>query len=209
MTKDYSSYVGKKFGAWLVLADEGVRQRKRVLLKCRCACGEVRQVSLESLNARTSKSCGCKVITHGLSYTAERGVYNLMVQRCHVKKSRQYSDYGGRGLRVCKRWLLPNGAGLKNFYADMGPRPAGYTLERRNNNKGYSPANCEWATRVKQQSNRRNSRPLFTFKGKTTSASQWAKRYGFAPSTVINRLDRGWTIKEALTTPVGAKIRTR
>jgi hypothetical protein len=85
-------------------------------------------------------------ITHGMTDTPEWTAWNSMVQRCTCKTHAAWGDYGGRGITVCKRWLK-----FENFFKDMGPRPAGTTLDRKNNARGYSPANCRWATWEEQQ----------------------------------------------------------
>jgi hypothetical protein len=76
-----------------------------------------------------------------------------MVQRCRDKKHHAYDTYGGRGIRVCKRWLMPNGVGLLNFLRDMGPRPIGMTLDRIDPQGHYEPTNCRWANAKVQREN--------------------------------------------------------
>ena len=104
-----------------------------------------------------------------------------MKSRCSNQKRRQYKDYGGRGITVCKRWLK-----FENFYADMGERPPGLTLERVNNEKGYSPKNCRWATRAEQNANRRTRRDALTFYGRTVEswAAQWNMPIAKAKSNI-------------------------
>lgn len=125
----------------------------------------------------------------------ERRAWHQARQRCNCKTHKQYADYGGRGITVCKRWNV-----YENFIADMEPRPPGYTLERRNNSKGYSPSNCYWATQAEQQRNRRDTIKL-TFKGETLCVAEWARRLGLSPVAVHQRLKLGWTIRQAVTLP--------
>lgn len=125
---------------------------------CSCECGNKTIVVSSELRRGSTKSCGClrkelskiKSTTHGLSYTPEYVSWCRMRSRCLDKSHSKYKDYGGRGITVCERWL-----DMKNFYLDMGKRPDGLTLERINNDKGYSPDNCEWATMRTQCHNRR------------------------------------------------------
>lgn len=89
--------------------------------------------------------------THCLSRTPVYEVWKAMKQRCHNPKNKDYRHYGGRGIVVCQRWR----ESFPAFLADMGPRPTGYTLERRENSKGYEPGNCYWATWKEQVKNKR------------------------------------------------------
>lgn len=112
--------------------------------------------------------------------------HNHMKRRCYIPTEPQYSDYGGRGIKVCERWLEPNGKGLRNFVADMGERSDGMTLDRIDNDGDYTPENCRWADRTTQSNNRRINR-LITFQGKTLSLSQWAKELDLKRSTLAQR----------------------
>jgi hypothetical protein len=113
-----------------------------------------------------SKSCGClsrevtskrlrlrpiHEKTHGLTYSPEYVSWDSMIQRCTNPKNRAWRYYGARGIRVCNRWLRSFAA----FYADMGRRPVGRSLDRRKNDGNYSPSNCRWATKATQMSNKR------------------------------------------------------
>ena len=112
--------------------------------------------------------------------------------RCYKANSARYADYGGRGIAVAPEWHDP-----AVFYADMGARPAGGTLERMDNDAGYSPDNCRWATK-KEQNNNRRSTTLITFAGKTLSAAAWAEEVGVNKTTMYTRL-RNWPLELALT----------
>lgn len=122
--------------------------------------------------------------------------WHMMKQRCTNPKYSQYNDYGGRGITVCTQWLE-----FSAFLADMGVRPAGASLERLDNAKGYSPDNCVWADRKQQQRNMRRNRNL-THNGVTMCMSDWAAELGLKPHSLSKRIDVcGWSVEKALSTP--------
>jgi hypothetical protein len=121
-----------------------------------------------------------------------------MMDRCYRKNNPQFKDYGGRGITVCDRWF-----DFVNFLTDMGEKPAGLTLERRDNDKGYSPSNCYWATRKQQGINKRNTKFL-TFRGETKPLNEWAVITGISRAVIRGRVyTYGWTDEQALSVPVG------
>ena len=90
---------------------------------------------------------------HGMSDTRIHYCWMAMRSRCERPTNHAYTNYGGRGIKVCDRWK-----DFANFYADMGPRPEGTTIDRTNNDGDYEPGNCEWVTMKQQAANRRNAR---------------------------------------------------
>jgi hypothetical protein len=118
-----------------------------------------------------------------------------MKDRCGNAKNRSYADYGGRGIRVCDRWLDPEN-GFMNFYSDMGPRPSDkHSIDRIDNDGNYFLENCRWTTRTEQCRNRR-SNVMLTHNGKTQCVKDWEEELNLNRSTVRNRLKAGWTFDE-------------
>lgn len=121
-----------------------------------------------------------------------------MHARCSNKAFKQYNDYGGRGIKVCQRWSGKDGA--LNFITDMGPRPKGATVERRENDEDYSPNNCYWGTRKEQGRNKRNNLRV-TYKGRTQCLSAWAEELGCHQSALYYRIvTAGWPVNKAMET---------
>ena len=157
-SKDIS---GQRFGRLVAIKPIKERRYGKIIWECLCDCGKICFVVNSELYSGDTRSCGCLRIekatksfkTHGMTKTLIYDVWRSMNQRCHNPSNKSYKNYGGRGITVCDRWRHS----FENFYADMGPCPPGLTLERKNNDEGYSPENCCYATR-KQQAN--NSRPV-------------------------------------------------
>jgi hypothetical protein len=128
------------------------------------------------------------------------GLYRIWCQmrrRCDEPTHRQFPDYGGREIKVCERWR-----NFHNFVADVGPRPPGGLLDRTDNNRGYEPGNCRWATRTEQNSNRRNC--IFVILGgERVTLKEACRRKGLSYRPIHKRVYRGWPIERALAVPVG------
>jgi len=154
-----SIQIGKKFGLWTVIDNTIKSKNWRSRLLCKCKCGEIRIVNLTNLKIGYSKSCGtgeCTkkgVLKHGLTESQEYTAWANMIQRCSNIKNNEFKNYGGRGIKVCKRWF-----DFSNFIKDMGKKPtADLSMDRIDNNGNYTPKNCRWATDKQQRNNKRNS----------------------------------------------------
>lgn len=121
---------------------------------------------------------------HGFTGTRVYHIWRQMRYRCSSPKAPEYKNYGGRGIKVCKRW-----DSFKNFIEDMGVPEGNLTLERKDNSKGYSPENCKWATYKEQLNNRRDNNRVTAF-GRTQTVTQWAEEYKLPVTTLHNRLFR-------------------
>jgi hypothetical protein len=127
-------------------------------------------------------------------YRSEFNSWRAMLDRCRNPKAIGYSRYGKRGITVCDRWLM-----FRNFIEDMGLKPTpAHTIDRIDNDKGYYPENCQWATRQQQADNSSRTH-LITLDGETHSIATWARRYGAIRRLVNGRILKGWSIRCALT----------
>ena len=112
--------------------------------------------------------------------------YWNMIRRCNEEQHYNYKNYGGRGIKVCERWM----SDFWNFVEDMGEKPSkAHSLDRIDNDGDYSPDNCKWSTRKEQNNNRRNLINI-TYNGKTQSLSEWSRETGIKIVTLRARLRR-------------------
>lgn len=189
---------GQRFGRWVVVAR--IDHRRHL---CRCDCGTEKAVWTRHLRTGESMACGCRRhetrtnLSHGLTRTPEYRSWQHMKERCFNPDASQFAYYGGRGITVCDYWRHNFTAWLK----DMGPRPPGTSLGRIDNDGDYEPGNCRWETRTEQNRNTRTSRRL-AHDGQTLTLAEWAERTGLPKLAIWKRLNRGWDIARALTTPI-------
>ncbi len=206
-TKNYQ--VGQKFYRWTIIKTYANQKKRASFYLCVCDCGTKQRVLDRTLRYSYSKSCGClsaemaadrlkkQNTIHGMTGSPEFHAWQAMRFRCENKKYSLFHRYGGRGIKVCKRWEK-----FENFYKDMGPRPKNkQSLDRINSDGNYEPGNCRWANWREQQNNRKNNRML-SYNGKTQTMAQWSKEVGIGARTIWYRLSKGYSIKDALTKPV-------
>ena len=134
--------------------------------------------------------------THGAARTEAYRAWTSMLNRCRNKNNPAFAYYGARGITVCERWL-----DYAVFCEDMGPRPYGMTLERKDNNGSYCPENCIWASRETQTRNTRRNRYL-SAGGEKLILTDWARRLNTHEATLIKRLKLGWSEEKTCLTPV-------
>lgn len=143
---------GQTFGKLLVVQEDTRIKQKHAYWSCLCACGNSVTVDGLKLRSNHTRSCGCLRRKHGYSQIPEYESYQKMMRRCYDKNADNYEFYGGRGIKVCRRWRRS----VANFISDMGRKPEpDYTLDRINVNGDYEPANCRWADSRTQQRNKR------------------------------------------------------
>lgn len=176
---------GKRFGRWRVLEKVDRKGRGCARWICECDCGTVAVVPSGNLTKGLSTGCVCSRTKHGLSTSLVREytAWRAMRLRCNNPSHPAYHNYGGRGITVCERW-----DDFALFAQDMGLCPDGHSLERKDNDKGYEPDNCVWATRVEQGQNRRTSKVTEAMAEAVRASDEHqlvlADRYGISQATV-------------------------
>lgn len=206
MIKDLT---GLEFGLLTVDGFSHIDKKRRSYWLCCCECGNKTVVRKDCLTTGNTKSCGCFNSKCRIKPNSNRKhklyrVYYSMRERCHNPNDKQYFNYGARGIKLCDEWLSSYDAfyewALSHGYKE------GLTIDRRDNNQGYSPDNCRWITQAEQTNNTRRNKWI-TFNGKTLNIEQWAKEININPVTLWHRLNSlNWSVERALTTPVANKV---
>ena len=184
--------------------------KKCTIWKCQCECGNIIYARTDLLRNGKTKSCGClnseiamrKSKSHGLSKTHLYNIWCGMVSRC---KNKEYSNYGGRGIKVCEEWT--GNHGFENFYKwaikagyDETKSRAEQSIDRIDVDGDYCPENCRWASYVTQQNNRRNNK-LIEYRGEIKTLAEWCRELEIGYSKTELRLSRGWSVKDAFERP--------
>lgn len=183
--------IGAKSGRLTIKAVVGVSASRKRLVECLCDCGNTKTINISQFNTGAIRSCGCLLketsaahmktirhlgqnnrLRHGQTYEPEYYVWRTMKARCLNPKARMYHRYGGRGIKICERWML-----FDNFFADMGKRPSPkHQLDRENNDGNYEKNNCRWIT-SKEQGNNRSDNVRISLNGETLTLSEWADKF--------------------------------
>lgn len=183
--------------------------RGDALWLCECECGTLKTVRGNSLRAGTTQSCGCSHkekgkkchYKHGMCNSKTYRAWASMKRRCYRQDDHHYGCYGGRGIKVCERWLNS----FENFVCDMGECPEGFSLDRIDVNGDYEPSNCRWTDIYTQSNNKRNNVYL-EYKGERKTISVWAKELRINRNTLYSRIHQyKWDIEKAFSVQGGSK----
>ena len=174
---------------------------------CVCDCGNQTIVDGRDLRRGKTRSCGCLLheysknqknnFKHGDNHIRLYKIWVNMRDRCNRKKNKNYKNYGGRGIHVCKEWedyIMFKKWALNHNYNDN------LTIDRINVNGDYSPENCRWITIQEQANNKRNNKKI-TYNGETHTIAEWSKIKGYSKGLISSRLSKGWEVEKAIETP--------
>ena len=207
---DVSLIIGKKYNRLTVLSvmPSIIKNGKyKRCVSCVCECGNIKSYKLNDVIHGRTKSCGCykaqlaserikkRCTTHGGVGSKEYDCWHAMKMRCTSTKNISYKNYGGRVITVSDEWINS----FQNFITDMGKKPSpSHSIERVDNEKGYSKENCVWATRSEQNKNRRITTKI-EYNGEVRSITQWSRLYNINIGTLRRRLlVLGYPIEKAL-----------
>ena len=211
--------IGDIFGKWKVIGFDNERSKnnkngaKYYFCECQCDNKTIKSVRGDSLTSKKSTSCGCynrervsKATSRHSSSNSD--LYNVWInikQRCLNKNNPNYKNYGGRGITICDEWINDfvkfQEWSIKNGYQK------GLNIDRKDNNKGYSPENCRFITYIENQNNKRTN-AYIEFDNQIHTIANWAREININPRTLVTRLDTlNWDINKALTTPVDKRTK--
>lgn len=210
MPQRFEDLTGQRFGRLVALRKYEIPS-KTTRWVCQCDCGNTTRSFKTALKNGVSQSCGCLRSelssaraktgnirrSHGMTGSPEYGIWCTMRNRCEDPAVEKYSQYGGRGIKVCGRWQK-----FENFIADMGERPSTkHSIERINNDGDYEPSNCRWATAQEQSYNKTTTRYL-DYKGRKITTLEASRIAGIPKATIFARLYNGWPVERAVEEPL-------
>jgi hypothetical protein len=190
----------QKFGRLIVVGKLGKADRWAWM--CRCECGATVKATGSNLTSGRIVSCGCRRLeilasqqtVHGMCGSPTWKVWKGIIKRCTQRNCTAYGDYGGRGIRVCEKWVT-----FQGFYEDMGERPSGFTIERKDVNGDYCKDNCEWVPPERQRFNTRRSH-FVEVGNQRMSLKDACASLGVRYSRVLDRINKlGWSPERAMT----------
>lgn len=202
---------GQRFAKLTVIKRAENYKHGIVAWECLCDCGNTTVVRSGNLKSGAVKSCGCLnkisyTATHKESKTPLYRKWKSMLYRCENKKHIAYKDYGARGITVCEEWH--DFLSFKKWVEET--KPCGeFSIDRIDNDKGYSPDNCRWASQ-KEQANNRRSNVMIAYQNEVHNLMEWSKILGFDYKSVHNRMHKlGWSFEKAINTPIDIKKRNK
>jgi len=168
---------------------------------CRCSCGRTLDVYTKALKRGMTRSCGCYIDQHGMSYSPEYATWKRMLERCTNPKNQDWHLYGGKGVQV-------RFASFSDFFAHVGARPSkAYSIDRIDGSGHYEDGNVKWSTAREQANNLNCNRPITAF-GRTLNLTQWGRETGLTREVIEKRIDTlGWPIERALSAPKRKHVR--
>lgn len=189
---------GEQYGLWTALEPSNQSGK----WKCQCVCGTIKDVYTSNLRSGKTHSCGChaksvnsaRMSTHNESKSKLYGVWLAMRRRCYLKTTRDYENWGGRGIKVCDEWQSYEPFrdwAMTNGYQE------GLTLDRKDNDKDYSPDNCRWVNRFVQSNNKRNNH-FVEINGEIHTIAEWCRLRNIKKGAFQSRLKLGWTGEKLL-----------
>lgn len=195
---------GQRFGRVIAL-ERDYSLKGRTYWRCICDCGNMFSTVSYTLRVGECKSCGCsqkegareRRTSHGMAGTKVYTTWQRMQARCYNETNKAFKDYGGRGIKVCDRWL----ESFENFLEDMGYPQPHESIDRRDNDGDYCPENCRWADNKTQARNKRNNH-FIVLDGDSKTIAEWGEITGIDENTISERLKSGWSDRDALTKPV-------
>lgn len=218
------NFIGKRFGRLVVIEEtepritpSGSKERRYL---CQCDCGNTKNISRAGLQGGT-KSCGCLGVeickniknknvfqaTHGKRHTRLYHIWLCMKQKCSNPKNPEFKRYGKRGITVCAEWkndfqCFWDWSYANGYKEEIMPNGKNkWTIDRIDTNGNYEPSNCRWVDMLIQSNNKRDNH-LITYEGETLTLAQTARKYGINRQLLSERLCYGWSIDEAIKTPV-------